>query len=82
MKKAVMWLAGISIVGFIIVWGVGGVMILNNDYGSNYWVYVGLVFIVILSGCLIYLKTARCAHCGKVILDAAKYYPYCGKELE
>ena len=82
MRKAVIWLAAISVAAFIIVWGVGGVMVLNHDYDSNYWVYVGLVPIVILSGCLIYLKTARCPNCGRVIFVDAKYCPYCGKETE
>ncbi len=59
MKKAVMRLSVISIVVFIIVWGVSRVVIPNNDYGSNYWAYVGLVLIVILLGCLIYLKIDR-----------------------
>ena len=82
MKKTAVWLAVISAFVFVIAWGVGGVMILNNDYENYAWVYVGLISMVIFFCSLIYLKTIRCPHCGKRNQTSGKYCPYCGKEIK
>ena len=81
MKKIAAWLAVISIIVFIIAWGVGGLMILNNDYESSVWAHVGLVSLVIFCGSLICYKNTRCPHCGKMNQTNGKYCPYCGKKI-
>jgi len=81
MKKIAKWLAVISITVFVIAWGIGGLMIHNNEYENNAWVYVGLVSFVIFFCSLIYLKTSRCPHCGRIKHSLGKYCPYCGKEI-
>ena len=82
MKKFATWLAAISIIVFVIAWGVGGLMIYDGDFENDAWVYVGLVSIVIFFGSLIYLKTTRCPHCGKMNPTLGKYCPYCGKKIK
>ncbi len=82
MKKVAAWLMVISIIVIFIAWGIGGLMIFNHDYESNAWVYVALVSYVILLCSLIYLKTTRCPHCGKMNQTNGKYCPYCGKEIK
>lgn len=82
MKKVATWLAVLSIIVFIISWGVGGLMLYDYNYESNAWVYIGLVSIAIFFCSLLYLKTTnRCPHCGKSIQMNGKFCPYCGKEI-
>lgn len=82
MKKIAKWLAAMSIIVFVIAWGIGGLMIYDNNYESNAWVYVGLVSIVIFFCSLLYLKTKKCPHCGKTNQTFGKYCPYCGKQIK
>lgn len=82
MKKIAKWLAAISIVVFVIAWGIGGLMIYNNDFESNAWAYVGMVSLVIFGCSLTCLKTTRCPHCGRRNQTGGKYCPYCGKEMK
>ena len=82
MEKIAKWLAAISIIIFVIAWGVGGLMIYNGKFENNAWVYVGLVSIVIFFCNLIYLKTSRCPYCGKINQSFGKYCPHCGKNIK
>lgn len=82
MKKVATGLAVISMIVFVIAWGIGGLMIFNNEFENYAWVYVGLVSIVIFFCSLIYLKTTRCPHCGKMSQTFGKYCSYCGKEIK
>ena len=81
MKKAITWLAIISITIFVISWAIGGLMIYDGDYENNTWVYIGLVSFIVFFSSLLYLKTKKCQHCGKIILTPAKFCPHCGKEI-
>ncbi|MBR2639020.1 MAG: hypothetical protein IKL18_07805 [Oscillospiraceae bacterium] len=82
MRKAAICIAIVSIIVFIIAWGTGGIMIYENDYESNAWLYVGLISMVIFFGCLIYLKTTRCTHCGRINPTFGEFCPYCGKKIK
>ena len=66
MKKIATWLAVVSAIVFIIAWGIGALMIYENNYESNAWACVGLVAIIIFIWSLIYLKITRCPRCGKM----------------
>lgn len=82
MRKLAKWLTVISIAVFVIAWGIGGLMIYDNNYESNVWVYFGAVSVMVFFCCLIYLKTTRCPHCGKINPTIGKYCPYCGKQIK
>ena len=82
MKKAVKWLAVISILVFVIVWGIIGLKILDNDYLFTTEAYIALVSLIVFFICVMYLRiTNRCPHCGKTKQTFGKYCPYCGKEI-
>lgn len=83
MRKIAQWLSVISILIFIISWGLMGLKILDNDYLITTQAYVGLVCIVIYFVCVMYIKfTNRCPHCGKVRQTIGNFCPYCGKEIK
>jgi len=82
MKKFAAWLAAITIIVFVIAWGIGGLMIFNNDFENDAWVYVGLVSITIFFCSLIYLKATHCPHCGMRNQTNGTYCPYCGKRIK
>lgn len=82
MKKAAKWLAVISLVIFVIDWGIMGLKILNNDYLITAEAYIGLIFFISFWVCVLYVKlTDRCPHCGKPKLSVGNYCPYCGKKI-
>ena len=82
MKKVVKWLAVISVVVFIIAWGIMGLKILDNDYLITIEAYTGLISLVVFFICVMYIKIAnRCPYCGKTKQSFGKYCPYCGKEV-
>lgn len=82
MKKAANVLAAVSIVVFVIAWGIMGLKLLDNNYLITAEAYTGLVCLVVLFVCLMYIKiTALCPHCGKTKQSFGKYCPHCGKEI-
>ena len=44
-KKIAKWLAAISIIVFVIAWGIGAMMIYDDEFENNVWVYVGFVLL-------------------------------------
>lgn len=82
MKKTAIWLAVISIIIFVIAWGVIGLKILDGDYMFTTEAYVSLACLVICLISLFYIKIKdRCPHCGKMKSSFGKFCPYCGREI-
>lgn len=82
MKKVAKYLAVISIVVFVIAWGIMGLKLLDNDYHITAEAYIGLISIVVCFICILYVRfSSRCPHCGKLKQTFGKYCPYCGKEI-
>lgn len=82
MKKIAKWLAVSSIIAFVVVWGIMGLKILNNNYSITVEAYTGLISFVVFLFCALYAKlTNHCPHCGKAKQSFGKYCPYCGKEI-
>ena len=82
MKKVAGWLAVISVLVFVITWGVMGVKLLEGDYLITAEAYIGLISLIVFFVCVIYVKVKnRCPHCGKTNQSFGKYCPYCGKEI-
>ncbi len=83
MKKIAIWLAVISIIVFVIAWGVVGVKILDNNYNYTTEAYIAYGSLAVFFVCLIYVRgTSRCPHCGKLRVLFGKYCPHCGKEIK
>ncbi len=83
MKKIAIWLAVISITIFVIVWGIIGIKILDNNYDFMTEAYIGYGSLAVFFVCLIYVRsTYRCPHCGRLRVFGWKYCPYCGKEIK
>ncbi len=49
MRTILKYVAALSLITFIIAWGVGGVNILNNNFDNFAWAYVGAVSFVVFS---------------------------------
>lgn len=83
MKKFAGWTAAMSIVIFVILWGVIGLNIFNNDYDNlTPMLYAALVFLIVFLVCILYLRfsSAKCPHCGRIRWVNGRFCPYCGKE--
>lgn len=82
MKKIAKGLTVLSIVSFVITWGIMGLKILDNNYLITVDAYVGLISIIVFFSSAFYSKlTDRCPHCGKTKQSFGNYCPYCGKEI-
>ena len=83
MKKTGTWIVACSAIVFAIDWGVMGIKLFaNGDYEIMPEAVIGCIcFGFILIGCLMRAFGDRCPHCGKLILQRAKYCPHCGKEI-
>ena len=82
MKKIAVWTVVLSMIIFVIAWGVMGVKILDGNYGITAEACTGAVCLAVLLVCAIYIRvTNRCPHCGKMKQTFGKFCPYCGKEI-
>ena len=82
MKTIAKWLATISVIIFVVAWGIMGLKILDNNHLFKTEAYVGLISLVVFFVCVLYMKlTSRCPHCRKTTHLFGKYCPYCGKEI-
>ena len=82
MKKIMAYLFLITLIVFIIDWGVVGIRILNHDYDITLRAYIGLVCVVLIFVCLFYrLLHRKCPHCGKPRQTEGAYCSYCGKKI-
>lgn len=83
MKKIATWLGVISIITFVITWGIIGLKILDHNYDFITEAYIAYGALVVFFICLIYVRsTYRCPHCGRSRIIFGKYCPYCGKEIK
>lgn len=82
MKRIASWLAVISIIVFIIAWGLVGLKILDNNYDFVTEAYIAYGSLAIFFPALICLRFAnRCPHCGKTKQTFGKYCPYCCEKI-
>lgn len=83
MNKVLTWLVFISLIIFVVAWGVMGLKILDGDYNITVEAYIGLVSIIVLaiSGLVKRFSNSKCPYCGKILIDTGKYCSHCGKEL-
>ena len=82
MKKAAIILAVISVVVFLVAWGIIGLQLLDGDYEITAGAYTALAALIAFMVCAIYIKsTLRCPHCGSRLLTRSNYCPHCGKDL-
>lgn len=77
------WTALTAFVVFLVVWGIVGVKILNNDYDITAWVYIALVCWILMIVCGLYrVFCQKCPHCGKRLLTEGKYCSHCGQIIK
>ena len=82
MKKIMYWLYAISIIAFIIDWGVVGLKLLNGDYDIVVGAYIGLGCIIVIIVCGLYkIFSGKCPYCGKLRTSNGEYCSYCGKKV-
>lgn len=82
MKKIAGWVAAIALLVFVVVWGIVGLKIADNNYLFTAEAYLGLVSLMVFFVCVLYLKLIdRCPHCGKTRQTLGRYCPYCVKEI-
>jgi hypothetical protein len=83
MRKAMMWLFVITLIVFVIDWGVVGVKLLDGDYDITTGAYIGYVcWIVMIVCCLYRIFSRKCPHCGKLRTTGGSYCPYCGRKID
>lgn len=83
MKKIATWLAVISMIVFVIAWGMIGLKILDNDYLFTIEAYIAYISLIVFFISIIYVRcTTRCPHCGKLKIFLGRYCPYCGNEFK
>lgn len=84
MKRAAVCTAIISILIFVIVWGVIGLNIMNSEYNVvTPLTCVGLGCLIVFFISLIVLRWGswKCPNCGKPRWTNGRYCSYCGKEI-
>ena len=82
MKKFAIWGAAISLIVFVIDWGVIGLKLLEGDYDITLGAYLAVACLVIFFVCLMYIRFGqKCLHCGKSMQSNWKYCPHCGEEI-
>ena len=84
MKKIAIWLMVISMLVFIITWGVVGLKIFDNKYNFETEAYIAYGSLAVFWVCLVYVRWSafRCPHCRKLRMTNGKYCSYCGKEFK
>ena len=83
MKKAAWIVFVLSLLIFIIAWGVMGIKIFTHDYDITALAYIGGACIPLIFGSLLIIKLigAKCPHCGKFRAASGDFCPHCGKKL-
>ena len=84
MKKAAWTIFVLSLLIFLIVWGVMGIKIFGQgDYDVTALAYIGAACLPFIFGSLIAIKLtgAKCPYCGKFRAVSGDFCPHCGKKL-
>ena len=84
MKKVAIWTLVLSIIVFVITWGIIGVKLLDNNYEFMTEAYIAYGSLGLFFMSLIYIRWGklRCPHCGNVRMSSGKYCSHCGKEIQ
>lgn len=84
MKKIAWWILAVSLIVFIIAWGVMGVKIFTNDYDITALACMGAVCLplILISALIIRFMGRRCPHCGKQRAFSGVYCPHCGRKID
>lgn len=84
MRRIAIWTAVVSLLIFVIVWGVMGLNIMNNEYESvTVTTWIGVVCLIVFLVSFLYLRFTswKCPHCGKIRLVNGQYCHHCGKKI-
>lgn len=83
MKKITPWVITLSLVVFVVAWGVMGLKIHDGNYNLTLEAYIGLAALIVFCVFILIQKfsSEKCPHCGKIRLDKGRYCSYCGKEV-
>lgn len=84
MKKIAWWILAVSLIVFIIAWGVMGVKIFTNDYDITTLAYIGAACLPLILGSVLIIRFlgSRCPHCGKQRAFSGAYCPHCGRKID
>lgn len=84
MKKIAWYVFALSLIVFIIAWGVMGVKISTNDYDITTLAYIGAICLplLLISALVIRFTGNRCPHCGKQRAFLGEFCPHCGKKID
>ena len=83
MRKAATLVLLITFIIFIIVFGIMGLKILDDNYEIFTEACIGAVCLGVIFVCIL-IRTLgnKCPHCGKPILTNGEYCTYCGKKIK
>ena len=84
MRKALLRTSILSLLIFVILWGVIGLKIYDGDFDFILEAYIALACAGLGLASLLGWKLlgSKCPHCGKIRLTGGKYCPYCGGKTE
>lgn len=83
MKRILFWSFIVSLIAFLIVWGMMGLKLLNGSYEIIAEAYISLALCI---ACFVSLAgyrfaASKCPHCGKTQWIKGKYCSCCGKMI-
>ena len=83
MKKAAGWIAAITLLLFVVVWGVLGLKIMNGEYDIALLTWIGAACLIgfLVSILVLRWNSWKCPHCGKLRWSNGCYCSYCGRKI-
>ena len=83
MKKIAPWIFLVSLIVFVISWGVVGLQIMDGDSDITIGASIALICLVLMLSCSLYRAfTRRCPHCHKLRQTGGAYCSYCGQKID